>query len=399
LRIVSGVSVLAAVLIALGGGAALRERSTAIDEAQSSAAHLVLVQSVQVHLAQANADATNSFLGFGRIEPQAQRLDYISSIEAASRDLALAAQGSAADAETLGAANIQLTRYTGYISSARANNLEALPVGANYLSTANALLRNDDPAVKDGIFDKLQARAAADQKQIDDAYSRAGHAALWLALVVVVGLGVLVWSQWFLARHSRRIVNLPLAASTVAVLVALVVATAAMAVAESKAKDVRGGVLYQATRLSESRVAAFTAKSQESLTLIARGSATADDAAWTKSITDAKADLPIGNDVAAKALADYATEHQKINKLDVDGNWKGAVTQAITSGSTSANGLFGVYDTQTQQALDERALATRTGLADAGNALLPAGILIVLLGLLAAVGAWWGVTLRLDEYR
>jgi hypothetical protein len=43
--------------------------------------------------------------------------------------------------------------------------------------------------------------------------------------------------------------------------------------------------------------------------------------------------------------------------------------------------------------------ATKAGLAKAGDLLLPAGILIVMLGLLAAVSAWWGFTLRLDEYR
>ncbi len=400
LRIVSGISVLAAVLIALGGGAALRERSAAIDEAKSAAAHLVLVQSVQINLAQADADATNSFLGFGTIEPQGPRLDYITSIQDASKALALAARGSAEDATVLGAANVQLTRYTGYIASARANRLEGKPVGANYLSTASSLLTDTVKVNKtSGIFEQLTARANADQKQIDGAYSRSTRAALWLVLVAVIGLGVLIWAQFFLARHSRRILNLPLAAATVGVLVALIVAGTAMVVSASKASDVRDGALAQAQDLSRSRVEAFTAKSQESLTLIQRGSATEDDEAWNGHISPARSALPAGQSGALQALEAYIAEHKKINTRDVAGDWTGAVQEAIQTTKTSANGLFQAYASQTDAALKTQNKATADGLGNAGGALLPAGILLVLLGLLAAVGAWWGVTLRLDEYR
>jgi hypothetical protein len=392
LRIVSAVAVLSAVLLAIGGGAALRERATALDAAKTSAAHLVLVQSVQIRLAQADADATNSFLGFGRLEPEAQRLEYIASVATASRDLARAASASEDDARTLGEANAALTRYTGYVSSARANNRVFLPVGANYLSTASDLLRND-------IVPKLEARAAADQKNIDAAYSRAAHAAWWLTLVALVGLGGLIWAQVYLARHSRRIVNLPLAAATVGLLVSLIVAAGAMAVAQSSAKNVRDGALTQATDLSRSRVNAFTAKSREALTLIARGSATEADPLWKAAMSKATQSLPRGNVAAAQALDNYAAEHAKINGRDVSGDWKGAVNQAIGTSSTSANALFQTYDSLSAKALGVQAAETTSRLDKAGNGLLPAGLLIVLVGLLAAVAAWWGVTLRLDEYR
>jgi hypothetical protein len=49
--------------------------------------------------------------------------------------------------------------------------------------------------------------------------------------------------------------------------------------------------------------------------------------------------------------------------------------------------------------LNSKAQETASGLDTAGNTLLPAGILVVLVGLLAAAGAWFGVSLRLDEYR
>ncbi|HST82822.1 MAG TPA: hypothetical protein VLL08_13900 [Kineosporiaceae bacterium] len=392
LRVVSAVAVLAAVLVALGGGAALRERSGALDEAKRSAAHLVLVQSVQIRLAQANADATNSFLGFGRLEPEAQRLDYIDAVRQASRDLALAASGAGSDAASLGEANAALTRYTGYVASARANNRVFLPVGANYLAQANTLLQKQ-------IVPKLQDSATTDQRNISSAYSRAAHASWWLALVAVIGLGVLFWAQIYLARHSRRILNLPLAAATAGLLVALLVAAGAMATAEYKAKEVRDGSLAEATDLSLSRVAAFTAKSTEALTLIARGSGTEADQDWNAAMKVAVSKLPKANGDAAKALSAYQAEHVAINKSDVAGDWKQAVERAIKSGDTSANALFATYASQTRTALETQSAATASGLDKAGNLLLPAGMLVLLVGLLAAAGAWWGVSLRLDEYR
>ena len=405
LRIVSALAVLAAVLVALGGGAALRERSNALDEAKRSAAHLVLVQGVQINLVQANADVTNSFLKFG-LEPEGQRLDYIDKIQAASRDLAVAADASAEDAAALGRVNADLTRYTGYIGSARANNRSGNPVGANYLSTASDLLLKDDldgdVVTRKSMVSELADRSAADQQKIDSAYSRAGHASWWLALVAIIGLGVLVWAQFYLARHSRRILNVPLAAATVGLLVGLIVAAGAMAVAQSKANDVRDGSLKNATALSNSRVAAFTAKSTESLTLIARGSATTADESWTASMKTAKTALPSGSTAAAQALVAYEGLHKTINALDVKGDWDNAVKSAVAPGTAanpSANMQFQAYADATEKTLTSQAEEATTDLGDAGGALLPAGILVVLVGLLAAIGAWWGISLRLDEYR
>jgi hypothetical protein len=403
LRIISGLAVLAAVLVALGGGAALRERSAALDEANRSAEHLILVQRVQVNLVQANANATNSFLKFG-LEPEDQRLAYIATIEAASRDLAQAADASPQDAAAMGRVNADLTRYTGYIGSARANNRFGNPVGANYLGTASDLLiaAPTETAARETMVTELAKRADADRVKIDAAYSRATHASWWLALVALIGLGVLIWAQFYLARHSRRILNVPLAAATVGLLVALITAAGAMAVAQSKANDVKDGSLANATALSRSRVAAFTAKSYESLTLINRGSGNEKDAAWTSVMATAKSALPAGSTEAAKALDDYAALHRTINATDVKGDWDTAVKRAVdpgTSAKPSANTQFQAYDRATGAALTSQAREATTDLGDAGGALLPAGILVVIVGLLAAMGAWWGISLRLDEYR
>jgi hypothetical protein len=404
LRVMAGLAVLATLIVAFGGGAALRERSSALSDASSTAQHLVLLQGVQTALVTADADAANSFLAFG-LEPRDQRVDYIDSIKRASRDLAVAAKASSADAATLGAANAALTTYTSYVASARANNLQGWPVGASYLQAATTLLRED-------VLVPLAARSTADQRAIDDAYARAGRASWWLAVVVVVGLGVMIWVQVELARRTHRYLSLPVATATVGLVIGLVIAGAAMALAQSRANDVKDGALARTTALSQSRVWAFTAKSVESQTLISRGSSTKDDPAWTSPFNKAVSSLPSGNTDAARALQDYRDRHQRIHTLDfTQGKWQDARRLAISTTADSANAAFDTYDertgtktaaattTKTDGALLTEERATKSGLGSAGDLLLPAGILILLLGLMASVGAWWGFTLRLDEYR
>jgi len=392
LRLIALGAVLSVSLSALLGGWALLLRSSALDRAASSSAHLLLLQNVQTKLVQADADATNSFLGFG-LEPQTQRLDYIATLQAASHDLALAARHSGADANALGDANAALTRYAGYVSSARANNRAGEPVGANYLDTASALLRSD-------VIPKLQERAKADSDSVNSAFSQAGNVRWLLLLAALIGVGGLLWAQILLTRHSHRYLNLPAAASTLGLVVVLAAAAVVMSSAQNEASEVRAGPLEKAAGLSDSRVSAFDAKAKESLTLIARGSATATDADWNKLYQDALGELDGSAYPDAKAaLEKYGTAHDKLNKLDVNGDWDTAVKAAAATGGTSVNAIFNRYASLTQESLTTQAAATSDRLATANNQLIPAGLLLLIVGLLCAAGAWWGVSQRLDEYR
>ncbi len=391
LRVVAILAVLSALLLAVGGGASLRARSSDLDDAAKASGHLVLLQTVQTELQQVEADATNSSLSFG-LEPQAQRLDYISTLAKASTDLITAGQNSPADAKALGAATAALTRYSGYIGEARYANLKGDQVGATYLGDASTLLNSD-------ILPALQARVKADQHTVTSAYARAGHARWWLLLFALLGLGGLLVAQYYLALRSRRFLNMPLVGATVLALVVVLIGAGAMALSQSRANAVRSGALQRATDVSASRLAAFDAKSLESLTLVQEGQATSADTAWKQQFAQAKSKLPAGYSVAAQALDGYASQHADINTLAVSGNWKKAVSAATATGPGSANAEFAVFADQTAKAPTEQADEATSGLKRAREALLPAGLLILLAGLLAAAGAWWGVSLRLDEYR
>ena len=95
----------------------------------------------------------------------------------------------------------------------------------------------------------------------------------------------------------------------------------------------------------------------------------------------------------------YADTHAQIRTADDGGNWDGAVTQAIGSGPKSANATFNAFDSSSGAALTSRSGAASDSL-DAPRTWLPfAAWLALLLGVAAAVSAWWGVSLRLEEYR
>ncbi|MBT0767937.1 hypothetical protein KIH74_03320 [Kineosporia sp. J2-2] len=400
LRLIAIGAVVSVLVSALLGGWALQMRSSALDRATSSSEHLLLVQGIQTDLVQADADATNAFLSYG-LEPQAQREGYIKALKSASADLATAARHSSADADALGQANAALTRYSGYVASARANNRQGLPVGASYLEAASDLMGTSGTEPQEGsVIALLKQRTDADTAAVADAFGTAGNARWLLVLAAVIGVGGLLAVQVLVARHSHRYLNLPTLASTVVLVVMLAGAAAVMLTAQTEAADVRSGPLAEASAISDSRVLAFDAKSKESLTLINRGSATAADAQWKASFNEA-ADLidTRENSAAAEALDDYREVHEKINDLDLDGSWDEAVELATADGGDSANGLFDQYDNASSTSLAPQTDSAVKRLGEAGNLLLPTGLALLVVGLLCAAGAWRGISLRLDEYR
>ena len=384
-------AVVAALVAGIGAGAALGERSAALNGAKRTAAHLLLVQRAQIELVQADSDASNAYLQFGP-EPVAQRQDYLASMAAASRDIAAAARFSPQDAAAMAEANSALTRYSSYQASARALNSQSVLVGASYLATASELLRSD-------VLPRLRSLSTRDQKQVSADYSRSARA-LWLFLAsVLLGLGGLIYAQVWLGRRFRRILNVPLAACSAILLVTLAVGLAAISLAESRANDVRAGSLAKAVALSRSRVAAFDAKSIESLTVVKRGSATTADASWSAAMKTATSALSAGNSQASSALSSYAVKHRALNTLHANGDWQQAKDLAIGTSASSANRQFQTYAAVTKSALTQQAAAASSGLDSAGAPLWPARLLVLAGGFVCAAGAWWGFSPRLDEYR
>jgi hypothetical protein len=397
LRTLGIVGIAAALLFGLAAGQSFRSADGALSRAAANSDQLVRIQAIQTNVVQADADATNAFL-VGGLEPAGQRADYTDAVSSASRLVAEAAQHQPADGAALGALNQSLVAYTGQVEQARANNRQALPVGAQYLKGASADLRAD-------ALPLLKNLGEANNGRVAEEFDRAARAALWLVLPGLLTLAVLVLSLVWLARRTRRYVNLPLAAAALVVLVTLVAGTVGLLAVRTTVDATREGVYAATLSTAQARVAGFDAKSNESLTLIARGSGAAFEKAWQSSADTVTSELwALGHNPASSQLAPlpwsaYADVHQRIRGLDNGGDWEKAVALATGTGSGTGNATFAAFDTSSEQQLSALSGQTSQQLDDTGGWLPAAGALGLLAGVVAAVLVWWGVALRLEEYR
>ncbi len=397
MRGVAAVTVLAAVVFGLMAGYSFRAADGALGRAKANTDQLIRVQAIQNHVVRADADATNAFL-VGGLEPAAQRADYTEAITSASKLIAEAAKSQPADGPALGALNEALVTYASTIEQARANNRQALPIGSQYLKDASAELRTDAlPALKN-LVDANNAR-------VGEEFDHAGNAVWWLLVTGLLALSVLGLGLVWLARRTRRYVNVPLAAAAVIVLVALVVGTVGLLSVGNRVDTVRDGVYAATLSTAQARIAGFDAKSNESLALIARGSGAAFEDSWKASDGVVQRQLAdLGQNSAADAFEvlpwePYASVHQQIRKLDDGGDWDGAVELATASTPNSGNAAFADFDKSSDDQLSALGKDTSSELDKAGGWLAFAAVLGLLAGIVAALLAWWGVSQRLEEYR
>ncbi|MGB7820532.1 MAG: hypothetical protein WBL35_17570 [Ornithinibacter sp.] len=397
LRAIGIVSVVATLLFGLAAGQAFRSADGALDRAAANSDQLVRIQAIQTDVVQADADATNAFL-VGGLEPPAQRADYTEAVASASQLVAAAAQHQPADGAALGALNQSLITYTSQVEQARANNRQGLPVGAQYLKGASADLRAD-------ALPLLANLTEANEARVTEEFDRAARAALWIVVAGLLALTVLVLSQVWVARRTRRYLNVPMASGALLVLVTLVLGTAGLLAVKQDVDSTRDGVYAATLSTAQARIAGFDAKSNESLTLIARGSGSAFEEAWQASSEAVTGELETFEENPASAgraplpWPEYATVHEQIRALDDGGDWEGAVELATGQDAGTGNATFAAFDTASDDQLADLSGQTSQRLDDTGGWLPVAGVLGVLAGVVAALCAWWGVSLRLEEYR
>jgi hypothetical protein len=377
LRILALLTVAVSLIFAIGAYSAFGSADIALGRAGANAAQLVRIQAIHTSLVRADADATNAFL-VGGLEPADQRASYLASVQQASSLIAEAAQAQPADGPALGALNTSVLTYAGLVEQARANNRQALPVGAQYLRVASSGLRSDALPILDALVQANDARVRAE-------LNNAAGASTALITSGLLALLVLIGGMLWLSRRTHRYINAPLVAAAVAILVTLVVGVIVLSSVSSRVASVRDGSYAATLATAKARIAAFDAKSNESLTLIAHGSGSAFDQAWKSSSTvvtqQSQAAARLSSDAAniSGLWGAYVASHLKIRQADDGGQWDTAVAQAIGNAPSSANATFNAFDTRSSTALT--------------------GWLGLLVGIAAAVSAWWGVSLRLEEYR
>ena len=391
LRLLSLGVVVVGLVIGVIGALIFTYLAVSLSRARADTAQLIRVQKIQSNLLSADATATNAFL-VGGLEPPAQRAAYDQAMSSTSSLIAEAAQAQPADGTALAALNQQVLSYAAMIEQARANNRQGLPIGAQYLRNASAQLRSDALPILNNLVSANAARATDEMK------AGAGYIVLVIALL---GLGGVIAAQVWLARRFKRKINVGMLASSIVLLVLVIGSLIVVLQLRSSLQEISSGSLAAVNTTADARINANDAKSNESLTLIARGSGQAFEAAW-KSSADSVAEnlgrLTDKPELVGQWQA-YTDVHTQIRALDDEGQWDKAVAKATGSANDSSNTVFGAFDSNLAGYLDGVSQEASNSLANEQPVMVVAAVLILLGGLAAALLGRRGVAERLREYR
>jgi hypothetical protein len=365
--------------------------------AVNSAEHLVVnVNELYHSLADADATAATSLV-VGPVTPTRLLGQYNSDVTQSENALAEASRDLAGDEQAsvqLQNVAAQLPTYTALVATAQADNRLGYPVGAAYLREASAFLRGT-------ILPEVKAVADEEVAAQNAAQGSVGGQPWWLLGIVVLAAFVLVRVSGELTRATRRQVNLGLAAG--ALLMLALVAWALVGTLSARSSSQAAQLHFTAVTADlQNRNELALAESFQSLTLIDRGE---DGGADAKGQAAALAQL-------SKASLDTKSR-SGLNALQAQMN---AVTGAVSTGDYyKAVDLTVGHGSQTgADTVNAKAATLDTALADlydadqksytaaagsAGSALsggLWAGLVV---GLLAAAAAAYGINRRLAEYR
>lgn len=399
LQFAGAITVLCALALSIGGWYAVDRRATAIDDAAGAAAQLIRVQDVRVLVVQADSLASVAYLVGGQEDPE-QRQQYDVLIGAAASGLtAAAAAATRDDAAALEEGTSLLARYVGLVEQARANNRQGFPVGAAYQRQARS--------VAELLVDQLRTVESDSRGRVNDSLRR-GHRAstLFVLTTLVLSLVLLIGSLW-LARRWRRLLNVPLVIAAVIVVLVITVGFGVNAAAIARTDDTVSGPLTAADLLAQARAAGFDARSNEALTLIARGNGSAYEQEWqlSRSVIDqslgrACQTFVVGCEAEA-AFAAFRDQHDEVRALDEAGNWNAAVQASLGTAAAGPNSraAFDEFATVSEQSLQVEADRTVLAFDRAGEQLGALAWMIVAAGLATAVLAFLGYGRRLREYR
>lgn len=397
MRLVAVALAVVGTLVGLAGAWSFATADAALGRADENAAQLVRLQELQTRLVSADASATNAFL-VGGLEPPERRAVYDDAMTTAARLVAEAARAQPADGAALATLNAAILDYTADVEQARATNRQALPVGAQYLRNASAALRAD-------ALPALAALIEANEERVDAEFRAAQAAWVLVVLTSAAGLAAVVAASVWLARRTHRYLNLRLVGAGLALLVLLVGSAVSLGSVATEVGRTRAEPFAAASALSDARLAAYDAKANESLTLIARGSGQAFEEAWvassattTSALETAAATGTVPRDLAT-TWEPYAMLHQEIRAADDGGAWEDAVAAATDDGDGSANAAFAAFDTASADALASTSQQTSDALDGARGGLLLGLWLAALAGVAVAALSWTGIARRIEEYR
>jgi hypothetical protein len=405
----AALTVIAALCVGLAASAAEASRARAARAVRSQAEPLLeRAVNLSTALSDANATATTTFLT-GGLEPPARRARYLEDLQLASESLTELTRGLTGPPAARSAVALiadQLPRYSGLVETARAGNRQGLPIGAAYMRQASGLLTGTVLPASNQLFDTEAGRLLSGY--------RSGTSAVAPVVLAVVGglaVGLLVAMQIRLAAMSRRILNPPVLLATVVLLGTILWALAGMIGEQRALATAQRTGSDPVEVLSATRVLVARAETDQSLTLVSRGSDGTDPLDFARVV---RALAPPGGLLAeaaglepggpartgqhrlTRAFRAYQQRARTIAGRERSGEPQAAAALASSAATIAVgDGLTAALGAQTQIA--EARFARATG--DASSSLGGLSIGLPVLTALAAALVLTGLRPRLAEYR
>jgi hypothetical protein len=386
---IAGLCVIAGVVCAAQLNTRVATHRAVLDRSEPFA---YAAQNLYASLSAADAAAASAFLSGGNQTP-AMRAQYQQALADASAALADAGAGATTADRRTAVAEIttQLTAYTGLVEAARADNLQVFPIGSAYLGEASTLMQTKLLPEAEKIYTSDLA-AVRDGQGVVGSSPTAGLALLALVVVVIMIGSVIV----YLRTNRQFNVGLVVAATLVALTAGWIVVATHVSTDEVEHSRAEGTALFE--QLTQARILAAKARTEETLELIAHGDISVTEASFTTHLNELRAVLPAGPSAAADSIRNWDASHQKQVQAYGRGDYQGAVAQAIGTDPAASAAQFAAVESSLHNQIEQSRTALRDGVSSAGVALswTPPGT--VLLMVFAAAAASAGLWPRLKEF-
>jgi hypothetical protein len=354
-------------------------------------------------LSVADAAAATAFIAGA--EPRDVRQRYEQAITDAAVAVTRASSGLTDEPMVLllGRINAQLAVYTGLVETARTNNRAGNPVGSSYLSEASSLMQTQ-------ILPDAQRLYEETSRRVDIETTASTRIPAPVILVVLATLLFGAFANRWLARRTRRRVNIGFVAGGLAVLVIIVWVGTALTISTADSRSAKSTAAESLKTVTTMAITAQQARADETLSLIRRGDEGVRKQSYYQRI-----------DMMQQQLSDYLDREDAIDKNDLAdaqtllqrwraaddrinayvavGNYQAATQVALGTGEDDSTPAFDKLDSALTKGIGESRQQLRGDITNARRVLSGATVGAAVLSVIAAIAVALGLWPRMSEYR
>jgi hypothetical protein len=354
-------------------------------------------------LSVADAAAATAFIA--GTEPRPVRQRYEQAITDASVAVTRASSGLTDEVlvQLLGRLNAQLSVYTGLVETARTNNRAGNPVGSSYLSEASALMQTQILPNAQRLYEETSARVNTETT----ASTRIPGPVI---LVVLTTLLFGAFANRWLARRTRRRINIGFVAGGMAVLVMLIWVGTALVISTADSRSAKSTAAESLKTVTTLAITAQQARADETLSLIRRGDESVRKQSYYTRIDMMEQELSeyLARDdaidktdlaEAEQLLQRWRAADDRINAYISVGNYQAATQVALGTGEDDSTPAFDKLDAALTNGIEESRSRLRDDIQSAFRVLSGATVGAAVLSVIAAIAVALGLWPRLSEYR